>query len=94
MGFLMIDVTIKKLWNGHASLRSNWIKTGIDRGGLLVKYKSDSMRLSIDVLKKLLQTKPSLYIKSKYGGTYGLHDFLWIPEDTRQGNLFKGAENG
>jgi len=53
MGFLMIDVTIKKLWNGHASLRSNWIKTGIDRGGLLVKYKSDSMRLSVDVLKKL-----------------------------------------
>ena len=49
----MIDVTIKKLWNGHASLRSNWIKIGIDRGGLLVKYKSDSMRLSVDVLKKL-----------------------------------------
>jgi len=94
MGILMIDVTIKKLWNGHASLRSNWIKIGIDRGGLLVKYKSDSMRLSVDVLKKLLQNKPSLYIKSKYGGTYGLHDFLWTPEDRKQGNLFKGAENG
>ena len=64
MGFLMIDVTIKKLWNGHASLRSNWIKTGIDRGGLLVKYKSDSMRLSVDVLKKLLQNKPCSAIEN------------------------------
>ena len=60
----MIDVTIKKLWNGHASLRSNWIKTGIDRGGLLVKYKGQSMSLPILTLKKLLQSKPSLYIKS------------------------------
>ena len=94
MGFLMIDVTIKKLWNGHASLRSNWIKTGIDRGGLLVKYKSDSMRLSTDVLKKLLQSKPSQYIRSKYGGTYGLHDLLWVPKDERQSELFKGEENG
>jgi len=90
----MINVTIKKLWNGHASLRSNWIKTGIDKGGLLVKYKSDSMRLSVDVLIKLLQSKPSLYIKSKYGGTYGLHDFLWIPKDRKQGDLFREAENG
>ena len=90
----MIDVIIKKLWNGNASLRSNWIQTGIDRGGLLVKYKGQSMSLPTSILKKLLQSKPSLYIKSKYGGTYGLHDFLWIPEDNRQGQLFREADNG
>ena len=90
----MIDVTVKKLWNGHVSLRSIWIKTGIDRGGLLVKYKGQSMSLPILTLKKLLQSKPSLYIKSKYGGTYGLHDFLWSPKDNRQGQLFGGTDNG
>ena len=91
----MIDVTVKKLWNGWVSLRSNWIKIGIDRGGLLVKYKKQSMSIPIPALKKLLQSKPSLYIKSKYGGTYGLHDFLWIPEDNRQGQLFnREADNG
>ena len=90
----MIDVTVKKLWNGCVSLRSNWIKIGIDRGGLLVKYKKQSMSIPIPALKKLLQSKPSLYIKSKYGGTYGLHDFLWIPEDNRQGQLFREADNG
>ena len=90
----MIEVTIKKLWHGHASLRSNWIKYGIDKGGLLVKYKAESMRVSTDVLKKLLQSKPSQYITSKYGGIYGLHDLLWIPKDERQNELFKGEENG
>ena len=90
----MIDVTVKKLWNGCVSLRSNWIKIGIDRGGLLVKYKKQSMSIPIPALKKLLQSKPSLYIKSKYGGTYGLHDFLWSPEDNRQGQLFREADNG
>ena len=86
----MIDVTVKKLWNGCVSLRSNWIKTGIDRGGLLVKYKGQSMSLPILTLKKLLQSKPSLYIKSKYDGkTYGLHDVKWIPKDGRQDELFK-----
>ena len=52
------------------------------------------MRVSTDVLKKLLQSKPSQYITSKYGGTYGLHDLLWIPKDERQSELFKGEENG
>ena len=91
----MIDVTVKKLWNGCVSLRSNWIKIGIDRGCLLVKYKKQSMSIPIPALKKLLKSKPSLYIKSKYGGTYGLHDFLWSPEDNRQGQLFnREADNG
>ena len=90
----MIEVKIKKLWHGHASLRSNWIKYGIDKGGLLVKYKYKSMRVPVKALKKLLQSKPSQYIKSKYGGIYGLHDLLWVPKDERQNELFKGEENG
>ena len=52
------------------------------------------MRVSTDVLKKLLQSTPSQYITSKYGGIYGLHDLLWIPKDERQNELFKGEENG
>ena len=39
----MIDLTVKKLWNGCVSLRSNWIKIGIDNDGLTVKYKNQIM---------------------------------------------------
>ena len=86
----MIDVTVKKLWNGCVSLRSNWIKIGIDNNGLTVKYKNQVMDIPKSTLEKTLQSIPSLYIKSKYDGkTYGLHDVKWIPKDGRQDELFK-----
>ena len=89
----MIDITVKKLWNGCVSLRSNWIKIGIDNNGLSVKYKNQVMDIPKSTLEKTLQSIPSIYIKSKYDGkTYGLHDVKWIPKDGRQDELFKQRE--
>ena len=89
----MISVTVKKLWNGYVSLRTNWIKIGIEKDGLAVIYRNQTMEIPKSALEKSLQFKPSQYIKSKYNGeVYGLHDILWIPEDDRQGNLFKGEK--
>ena len=85
----MINITVKKLWHSHVSLRSNWIKIGIEKGGIAVTYQNQMMEIPKSVLEKSLQLKPSQYIKSKYSGeTYGLHDILWIPKDDRQKNLF------
>ena len=89
----MISVTVKKLWNGHVSLRTNWIKIGIEKDGLAVIYRNQTMEIPKSALEKSLQFNPSQYIKSKYNEeVYGLHDILWVPKDDRQGNLFKGEK--
>ena len=45
------------------------------KGGLLVKYKAESKRVSTDVLKKLLQSKPSQYITlTKKESWWGVKD--------------------
>ena len=91
----MGDCKVKKLWNGHVSLRENWIKLGMANGGLCVELKirgktQGKMKVDSDTLASMLQ-KPSLEVISKIDGKpYKLFDVMWVPVDVRQNNLFGG----
>ena len=80
-------ITVKKLWKGKfVSLRDNWIKYGLKKGGIYVRYNCQSMFLLPDYLK--CGTYSGTF-KTKMGkGSYKLYDFVFTPNlDTRQGNL-------
>ena len=91
----MLDCKVKKLWNGHVSLRENWIKLGMANGGLCVELKirgktQGKMKVDYNTLASMLQ-KPSLEVISKIDGKpYKLFDVMWVPVDVRQNKLFGG----
>ena len=96
----MLDCKVKKLWKGCVSLRDNWLKLGMANGGLCVELKirgksKGKMRVDTFTCEHIMLNKPSLEVISKIDGKpYKLFDIMWVPEDVRQGKLFKGAENG
>ena len=91
----MLDCKVKKLWNGHVSLRENWIKLGMANGGLCVELNirgktQGKMKVDHNTLASMLQ-KPSLEVISKIDGKpYKLFDVMWVPVDVRQNKLFGG----
>ena len=91
----MLDCKVKKLWNGHVSLRENWIKLGMANGGLCVELNirgktQGKMKVDQNTLASMLQ-KPSLEVISKIDGKpYKLFDVMWVPVDVRQNKLFGG----
>jgi len=84
-----MNIRIKKLWLGKfASLRDNWIRDGIRKGGLSVFYLEKNMFLNVQELESVLLSPPSQIISSKYKGKYKLYDVEFGKKDPRQAELF------
>ena len=85
----MNSIRVKKLWLGKfVSLRDNWIKDGIRKGGLNIFYLEKSMYLNVNQLESVLLSKPSQTISSHYKGKYLLYDVEFGKKDGRQNELF------
>ena len=85
----MNSIIIKNLWLGKfASLRDNWIKDGIRKGGLSISSLEKKMLLNVSQLESVLLSKPSQIISSKYKGKYKLYDVEFGKSDPRQKELF------
>lgn len=93
----MLDATVKKLWHGCISLRENWIKLGIENGGLCVELRvkgtaKGKMRIPPSVLEKSLLSKPTTVISKHDGKPYNLYDVRWNPLDESNYELFGGVK--
>ena len=85
-----MNIRIKKLWLGkYASLRDNWIRDGIRKGGLGISYLEKNMFLNVQQLESVLLSTPSQIISSKYKGKYKLYDVEFGKKDPRQTELFQ-----
>jgi hypothetical protein len=69
---------IKKLYNGYASLRDYEIKKF--KEGVILTYQGKKMTLPPEKLKNSFHFHEKT-IQSKFGGTYKLIDFRFIPDE-------------
>ncbi len=90
---MITHVEVKKLFNGFASVRDYVLDRAVKRGSdLVIHYKDDTMRLSLERLKSKWQIHATKF-KSKYGtGEYTLYDFKFQadnkpPQQELQGTL-------
>ena len=82
----MKNSEVKKSWNGRISLRDYIVETQIrKKEPVRVLYKSDQMILSPEQLEKRDYMTECI---SRYTGKkYKLYDYVWKPQDNRQGEL-------
>ena len=89
-----MNIRIKKLWLGkYVSLRDNWIRDGIKKGGLDISYLEKSMFLNVKQLESVLLSTPSQIISSKYKGKYKLYDVEFGKKDSRQQSWFNKKDD-
>jgi hypothetical protein len=90
----MLEKVVKKLWQGRfVSVRDYEVEAAILRNGMIIHYEGESMFLSLEKLKEIMQNLPFTNppIKSKTGGkNYRLVDIPWKPAaiNTDQKEMF------
>lgn len=81
-----MTITVKKLWQGFASVRSTTLLRCVNKKeDLVIFYATKKMTIPFKHLLNPLQLNKHEQ-KSKYQGTYTLYDFLWLPDEGK-GNL-------
>lgn len=85
-----MEVNIKKLFNGHVSVRDYMVRQCVAKGeNLTIIHENQKMTVPLSVIKnpqQLFKTE----IQSKYSNaTYQLYDFKWKPERDEQGKLIQ-----
>ena len=80
--------TVKKLFNGFASVRDHIIKKAIkENDDLVIEFEDKEMTVPLSDLENPFQLHKREFI-SKYNGTkYKLYDFKFIPGDDNQEKL-------
>ena len=78
----MLNVTVKKMWQGkYVSIREPQLKKAIFAGGLVINYDDQHMILNKAELQSLSANLREF--KSKYGNKpYRLVDITWKTTDT------------
>ena len=76
------QVTVKKLFLGHVSIRDYIVNQCLNKGmGIVVKFDKRKMTISYDQLKNKKQITKQLF-SSKYGTKdYQLYDFPFVPDE-------------
>lgn len=83
---MMLEKTVKTLWQGKVSIPSKWIEPALKSGGLKVFYENQFMEFPPNFLKSL---KWRGNFADKHGGKpYKLADIIWKPKKNDQIELF------
>ncbi len=72
---------VKKLFIGHASIRSHIVKKQLDKKeGIIIDYNDRKMTLSYEQLRKKKQLTRAEFQSKFNDKVYELYDFIFIPE--------------
>ncbi|KKL45754.1 hypothetical protein LCGC14_2352460 [marine sediment metagenome] len=73
---------IKKLFLGHASIRSHIVKKQLDKNeGIVIDYNERKMTLSYEQLKKGKQLTREEFQSKFNDKVYELYDFIFVPDE-------------
>lgn len=78
----MRNYKIKKLFLGHASIRSHIVKKQLEKkAGIIIDYNGRKMTLNYEQLKKGKQLTREEFQSKFNDKVYKLYDFLFVPDE-------------